>query len=136
MCICCCCSSLLLLQALASLLQEQAGKHMTDTSIMTPPPHIPCPLLLSILLLLQALASLLQEQAGKDVMVSAGGVPLLVHGLEHPDADVTAHCSEMLARLAGSSAAQTAIRCVLCPVPVCWVSAVPASVGINLWCAW
>jgi hypothetical protein len=41
-------------------------------------------------------------------------VPLLVHGLEHPDADVTGYCSEMLARLAGSSAAQTAIRCAVC----------------------
>jgi hypothetical protein len=68
---------------------------------------------------LQALASLLQEQAGKDVMVSAGGVPLLVHGLDHPDADVTAYCSEMLARLSSSSAAQAAIRCVIRSVHNC-----------------
>jgi hypothetical protein len=101
----------LLLQALASLLQEQAGKDVTPQALPhTTSQHL-LPLMLIVLLLLQALASLLQEQAGKDVMVSAGGVPLLVHGLEHPDADVTAYCSEMLARLAGSSAAQTAIRC-------------------------
>ncbi|WIA14409.1 hypothetical protein OEZ85_002935 [Tetradesmus obliquus] len=60
--------------------------------------------------IMQALASLLQEQPGRDAMLSAGGVPLLVHGLEHADTEVAGHCSEMLARLSSSSAAQAAIR--------------------------
>jgi hypothetical protein len=46
-------------------------------------------LLLLLLLLLQ-------------VLVSEGGVPYLVHGLVHPDIEVSCCCSEMLARLAST----------------------------------
>lgn len=52
-------------------------------------------------------------------MLSAGGVPLLVHGLEHADTEVAGHCSEMLARLSSSSAAQAAIRCVVMMIHCC-----------------
>jgi len=44
------------------------------------------------------------------VLVAQGGVPHLVLGLQHPDADVTVYCSAMLARLAHNSAALDAIR--------------------------
>lgn len=47
-------------------------------------------------ILLAFLPSLLQ------VMVSEGGVPYLVHGLVHPDLEVSCCCSEMLARLAST----------------------------------
>jgi hypothetical protein len=36
------------------------------------------------------------------VMVSEGGVAYLVHGLVHPDLEVSCCCSEMLARLAST----------------------------------
>lgn len=36
------------------------------------------------------------------VLVSEGGVPYLVHGLVHPDIEVSCCCSEMLARLAST----------------------------------
>jgi hypothetical protein len=36
------------------------------------------------------------------VFVSEGGVPYLIHGLMHPDLEVSCCCSEMVARLAAS----------------------------------
>lgn len=40
------------------------------------------------------------------VMVSEGGVPYLVHGLVHPDLEVSCCCSQMLARLASTQQQQ------------------------------
>lgn len=44
------------------------------------------------------------------VFMAEGGVPLLVHGLTHPDADVTTCCTEMLARLVHDDNTQKEIR--------------------------
>lgn len=60
--------------------------------------------------IMRALAELLQEPDAQQAVVNNGGVPLLVHGLTHPDADVTTCCTEMLARLATNTTAQTEIR--------------------------
>eukprot|EP00775_Hariotina_reticulata_P003700 gene3700-3962_t len=60
--------------------------------------------------ILKAMAALLQEEAAQTVLLAQGGVPHLVSGLQHPDADVTVFCSAMLARLAHNPAALTAIR--------------------------
>lgn len=38
--------------------------------------------------------------------MNGGGVALLVHGLSHPDADVTTCCTEMLARLTSKGVSQ------------------------------
>jgi hypothetical protein len=60
-CCACCVFDVMLLQALAPLLQEQAGK---DVMPQTPPPNILCAVVVAVL---QALAPLLQEQAGKEM---------------------------------------------------------------------
>lgn len=73
------------------------------------------------------------------VLVSEGGVPYLVHGLAHPDEEVSCCCSEMLARLASSHQPQplAAIRCVvfcvlLCYSSTCESAALVAQLGVLL----
>jgi hypothetical protein len=52
--------------------------------------------------IMRALAEMLKENTAQEVLVSEGGVGYLVHGLVHPDLEVSCCCSEMLARLAST----------------------------------
>eukprot|EP00877_Chromochloris_zofingiensis_P007704 jgi/Chrzof1/3187/Cz12g15050.t1 len=59
---------------------------------------------------IKALCSLLKDADGRDAFITAGGVPFLVHLLDHPSAEVVSSAMSMLATMAGNSMAQEAIR--------------------------